>query len=511
MIDVSDACKSGEDLAYLSICAISGDWSTLLEEYIRPEYLSQKGRPVAEWVLQKRQTNQDLPSPEALWGYWSGLDWPEDTPRWVGHDPKVFADDILRKVQKSLTLRLNTQLIDLNKIDVSEDFNRAVAISTVQHTLNYLKQISDSSSGIKDIGVDDKENHEVIYGSEEGGFSRLRTMVAELDKAIRPLQSGIYCFFGRPKSTKTWVLLNILYNIAVLQQEPVLVVDPENGREDVQIRLACIHAKLNFAKVQDAKLKMADGVVLTDEENALLQTAHDSLMDLGVSSKIVLMGKEQFDPKVGGIPAEKIFATAKAEGIKVLFIDQMHKVHNSEGQVQKNQNESTMMRRAVEYIDAQPGYAIFCTTQQNRKNDSAKAKMPLTDAGTVFGSDALAQNARFLAHVHKFDLPDDDAALQMISIELNRRSRPSSDKIFLINSFCDRVEFIEEDEGLVLAQMCLQKLAADQKAAADRAAKRLSSKAAESTEEAEHQIDVMSSVIRQNSRLALIQGGKSDE
>ena len=445
-------CQDGEDFNYLAICAATKDWSTLEDGLVKPHYMSEEGAHIAKWVLSLRGTQSWPPDLASLVFHFGAVEWPS-VPTFKGHDARIWAREVLYDYQKGVVADAMDKLAEVTRTEL-DSYKRAALLKELYTMNTELAQLPDPKTKTFTVGQDYEENMEIIMPTEISSFAKLRTGIKAIDESARPFTPGIYALFGRPKSTKSWKLLEILYNMAVDQGQTVVLVDPENDRSTIMTRLACLHGGINNMLLQDIRTKVADGEDISDDEQLVLNATLDALNDLGEKARIVIVGKDHFDPEVGGIPADVIFQVAEQHQTKIVFIDQIHKIH-VRGAAKREQTDASRIKTAVEYCDAQEGYLIWATTQQNRKDDGGKLKMPTTAASTVFGSDAVAQNVQFLAHVHVWSLPEDDGVLQMLTIELCRGSRRATGRVFTEASFCDRLHYLSEDEGAIRANECI--------------------------------------------------------
>ena len=90
-------CPHGEDLKYLAWAAASRDFGLLVDGIVRPEYFSDPGKLVADWVISRRTEPgaEWPPSYSTLRLQFSWLFWPDLPVDTKGIDPKFAASELL--------------------------------------------------------------------------------------------------------------------------------------------------------------------------------------------------------------------------------------------------------------------------------------------------------------------------------------------------------------------------------------------------------------------------------
>lgn len=468
-----EKCSEGEDLTFLAYCAVTGDFSRLTDGLILPKYMSNEGEVVADWILARRFEGDAEwpPSYEALTLMFQDFDWP-DIGGIHGLDPEVPAYDVLRSYS-IYSLAVLTRVIQKVMRMQLDDEDWSPLLAKMEGRMTELRTILEPTKQTLVLGEDPDMLRNAIVGSGvQRSLAKVRTPFEWLDKQCRPFIPGIYAFFARPKNGKSWVIQLIAVYLAMELQMKVLLVDPElNGAELVQ-RLASLVMGVPYKEVSTISLHIADEIPLTPAQEEIMSQLDEVQNKLRNNPYLVILGKDKIDSNIGGFDVDGVVRTADENGCSIICAEQVHK-YKDPSLTTRNTSDAMKAHAAITKMSNVEDKLWFVTTQQNREFSPKKGQLPKpTDEG-VFGSDALSQNARFLCHVWKLELedndcPDDPPLLWMLTPTISR-GRTSLAPGFVIFRPGDVFEELEPQYGRAFAEARLMELDALEEKAKKRA------------------------------------------
>ena len=456
-------CSNGEDLEFLAVCAVSGDFELLESGFVLPEHMNPEGGAwVAEWLLSLKQegSSQWPPSYQAIKFQWTELDWPE-VPETAGLDPKLAAFEVLWSYRLYLSSVIHAEVQGLTKLNFGAEYSSA-ALKLVDR-VHEMRTLADPKQRVVRVGDNPQNVMDTILGQGPvKDLALLRTGVPSLDEMLRPMEPGLIAFFARPKNMKSWLLLYAAIENSILNDYPGVLVDPENNRKTILTRLACALSKIDYLRVRKIQLKLVEGEELHDEEKAILSELEYGVSALHEMSHLYILGKEDVDPDFGYITTDQILGLAEKVGAHVLYIDQLHKIVVPRA-AKANDDDIKRIRKAITFLADLPDYVIFGSTQEKREQDKrAKTKitMPSPKDDWVYGGDAASQNCTFLAHLHAFSLAEDESLLLITPLLGRNTGKKEDPRIFVHASLCTQYEEVPQAEGLAIAQAYLDRVSA---------------------------------------------------
>lgn len=401
-------CPQYEDFRYLACCAVSGDYSTLTEELIRPSQLSEAGRTVATWILLKYQasvtgdTAQWPPSYETLRFHFTGEDyrWPDAPPS--GVDPSLLAYEILHNEQTEIVNELYqtmTRVLAGGLDDGSRPANIDDMLQKVED-LRYLLQPG-KSGGF--LGSKPEDRQRALDGANSP-FAALE-INPYLDKLWAPYEAGLHVFYARPGQMKSSYLLTVAAALAYGRDEArVLLVDPENNSDLLLRRLYTLLGKLRFSDLSSfvgkrAKKAAGKEIEFTEAEIETREIAEEVSQYVADARRIVFLGKGDIPPGQEGLNIATIIDTARRVGARIVFVDQAHTLY-VDG-LPKNASRDQRILAVATHLSNCPDLLVFATTQQNRQNEFKldSGTLPEPTGSELYGGDGLYQKASGVANL----------------------------------------------------------------------------------------------------------------
>lgn len=453
-----ERCAAGEDFQYLAFCALAEDFTTLVDGVVRPEHLSDVGGVIAEWVLglRNRPSHPFPPTYDALQLQFPQVEWPA-VARTRGLDPMYAATQVLYSYKTWQSTQLLGLAQDLADAPL-DDAKLTLALEQVEQRLASLRGLGSPRKEIMRVGDDVQQLREMFRGkgtSEQ--INHFECHLPDIEAMCSPWTRGLYSFFGRPKSGKSFTLLYSAMRHCIHQGFRGLYVDQENDLSTLLTRLACAVAQVDLQRALSVQAKGRHNLPLSHEEVLTLAALDEAAEIIHATSGLRLLTKEHIDPEAGFITVERIFEEAEKHGIDVLFVEQTHKIGLLTG-IRRGDNEVTRVHRVTQRLADSP-YLVLATTQEKRSNEKRKEDKSRYQAPTddlVFGGDAVAQNCAGLVHVRKFELSDSTSMLQCYTPLSSRNGRLPA-PFFVRTVPCTSLEVLDYSEGLALAEASIQR------------------------------------------------------
>lgn len=442
-------CGEGQDFVYLAHAAAASDFSALEGGSLKPDYFSSDGKVIAEWVLSRKEGTEIYPPTfSTLVVMFPEIGWPTGLDKTV--DPSVAAEEVLFSYQSHLGIQLIGLISSAMKDSVDKE-GRSEVMDKVISGVKELETLGETTSYSRGIGDDTSELIECFIGKQSGArFSELTMPWKWLSDAMEPIDEGIYTFFARPKAGKSWVTQLIALHWAMVHNQKVLLVDPENSRTELIQRLTAFVFKLFFQNVVKLKMSLSRDIKMTKGQEEFMNLLDKVVKFWGENRNIEVLGKEAIDPKFGGFTITQILKAAKKHGASIIAAEQIHKYVDE--RASRSSSDVGRLHKAVVRMANEPGIVWLATTQENRQRTKArKGEFPDPSDDSVFGSDAASQNSTFLAHIEKVDLgPNDEDPFLWMFTPLKSRRTSVSGHYFVKFRPCDLMEEMDPRAGAVL-------------------------------------------------------------
>ncbi len=267
------------------------------------------------------------------------------------------------------------ELIDLSERKI---FNIAEQITRGKQDVTNIKEIT------KNVVNTVQE-----WAKNKGGLTGLETGFTDLDEKTSGLQNGeLIIIAGRPSMGKTALAMNIVGNVAIEQNKPVLVFSLEMPTESLMLRMISSFGHIDSKKIRAGELTETDWnsfnhAVRAMENNDILIDETPSITPTEIRAKARRM-KRQYPE------------------LSLIMIDylQLMTVHGkSENRVQEISEISRSLKALAKEIDV----PVIALSQLNRgvesRNYANKGRMPMMSDLRESGS--IEQDADIIAFVYR--------------------------------------------------------------------------------------------------------------
>ena len=452
-------CDRGEDLRFLAYCAISGDFSMLLDGRVKPEQMSEDGAVVAQWVLNYRQaaTGSWPPDYDSLKEQFEYLEWPQQKSRSV--DPEIAAVDVWMSYRLFQCHEIMTEVQTLSQVL----WNDPEYTETIQGSIERLQDLSyigKPGGRVEKFGTNPDEIIEIVTGVRPTSSSRLTTPFGFMNDLLVPLDPGIHATFARPKNGKSFYLQLLAVHNCMGEGARArgLLVDPENSRATIITRLAAAFAGVSMHVLRDLHKALLFDEEITHEMRVAKAIIEEAAFEIQQRSELYIIGKEDVDPDYGFISIDRIEDVYEESGASVLFIDQGHLIVDP----RRHRASDDLTRRiykAMERLDQKDDRPIFLTTQ-DRRPPTAKGELrfPSPSKDTVFGGDAVAQKCQSLMHLQSFEI-DKKSIVSVFTPLVSRNTMSgtsSAPHAFVRASFFNDIEEMDPYQGHALVESLIQ-------------------------------------------------------
>jgi len=267
------------------------------------------------------------------------------------------------------------ELIDLSERKI---FNIAEQITRGKQDVTNIKEIT------KNVVNTVQE-----WAKNKGGLTGLETGFTDLDEKTSGLQNGeLIIVAGRPSMGKTALAMNIVGNVAIEQNKPVLVFSLEMPTESLMLRMISSFGHIDSKKIRSGDMTETDWnsfnhAVRAMENNDILIDETPSITPTEIRAKARRM-KRQYPE------------------LSLIMIDylQLMTVHGkSENRVQEISEISRSLKALAKEIDV----PVIALSQLNRgvesRNYANKGRMPMMSDLRESGS--IEQDADIIAFVYR--------------------------------------------------------------------------------------------------------------
>lgn len=436
----SKHCANEEDVMFLAACAVSGDWSLLIDETVTPSMMRSQSRAVAEWVVEEAKSKSSTafpPTLDALRVQFTFIDWPDLFNNiGAGIDTKVYASALLESYKKLTLLLLAVDLLE-NVDTPYTDSHYQTVLTSVLDASNSLRGIGQGRQRPRRFGDDLDGLTRLVFGESGGGTFDVNTPWPEFNKLVGTFHAGIYGFFARPKASKSLTLAEIAVHNGIRKGHPGLFVDPENPKEILTTRIACCVAGISLSEwdsIQE-KTRVNRGLMeagydpedYTAGESKIINDMLEALNLIHANSQLFIIGKDSTGGEIGRVgvspfDVEHLFRYAREIGANWMVLDQMQEMQL--GPVRPREKEFERVGRVAAFLSEQNEFVIFTSNQENRENEGREQEVNWhTPSLTgVAGGDALARKCMWLGHLRMFHLEkpfqvghNNDGTPQMVS------------------------------------------------------------------------------------------------
>src|SRR5436190_887441 len=187
----------------------------------------------------------------------------------------------------------------------------------------------------------------------------------ELDDLLSGLQPGqLYVVAGRPSMGKTSFALNILENVALREQKPVLLFSLEMASQQIAQSMLCSHARVDSSLLRTGKV--------TEEEFAKLVMAAGAFHE----AKIFIDDSADLSALELRTRARRMKAR---ENIELVVVDYLQKMHAKSGNKapESRQLEISMISSNLKSLAKELGVPVIALAQLNRGAEGREDRRPM--------------------------------------------------------------------------------------------------------------------------------------
>lgn len=245
-----------------------------------------------------------------------------------------------------------------------------------------------------------------ILRREQGEVTGLSSGLADLDDVTTGFQpENLIYLAGRTSMGKTAIALNIIDNLAVNQDRPILLVSLEMSRQEIAERLLVARSLVDGHKVRT-------GSNLSARDREHLNFADGQLM-----------GAPLFIDDTPGRTASQIVANARRhharEGIQMVVIDLINHVEGEDRTVSRREQMCVISRR-FKQLAREIKVPVMVLAQLNRGPDNREGNRPRKSDLKECGNLEEDADVVLLLHRPEYYDPNDEPGVGVVIVDKNR-------------------------------------------------------------------------------------------
>lgn len=221
-----------------------------------------------------------------------------------------------------------------------------------------------------------------------------------LNEQTRGMQNGEFILlYGRPKSLKTWLLLDVAHECYMYHNLRVLIFTKEMSPEQLRLRLVARILCVDYMRFKNGELNETEEKeffdlvgFLQDEEEQLRKGGKNSslMITTGWQGKNVAGGLDSLQAKIDEFEPNIVLADA------VYLMEVAGRGNSAKWQ------DTTEISRGLKKTAANNGVPLVATSQANRKGEETKG----STMAEIAYSDAFAQDCDLAARIIKRESDD---------------------------------------------------------------------------------------------------------
>lgn len=332
-------------------------------------------------------------------------------------------------------------------IDVSDNLRKAVfnpqgktskdIIGAAEsYIINHLSTHYDKSKETRNIA--DVLDEAIIQIEKKGKLANrditgLNTGYDDLNKKTSGLQpSELVILAARPSMGKTTLAMNLVENIAMLQEKPVLVFSLEMSSEQIAIRSLASLSRVDQARIRTGQLNDKDWAQISSAVNVLLKKNNIYIND---SSQLT----------VARIRSDALKISKKKNGLALIMVDYLQLM--STPYTLNNRNlEITEISRSLKSLAKEFKVPVLALSQLNRSLEQRADKRPVN--ADLRDSGAIEQDADLVMFIYRDEVYYENSDLKNIAeiIIGKQRNGPTGKLRLIFNSKWSRFDNYTELE-----------------------------------------------------------------
>lgn len=282
--------------------------------------------------------------------------------------------------------------------------NNSDSISVADDLTNFSNEISESLNHMSKIDFQDliKEVVQEVKERVLDNSKVVKTNIGNIDDALGGFEDGSLSVIGaRPSMGKTAFLVQLMYNIAVIQQKPVLMFNLEMTKQELTKRILALHTRFSNFEIRQGFDRDMDKFNEFEQRIKTLTANNIHIID------------NMYD---GNQIVSKTKQMVKNSGVRVMFFDylQLSSIKDSGNREQEVAKISKSLKQLAKFSKI----PVVALSQLNRLVESrgGDCKPKLSDIRESGSVEQDADNVIFLHRPEYFGIESVDYATTTVNL-----------------------------------------------------------------------------------------------
>ncbi len=293
-----------------------------------------------------------------------------------------------------------------------------LSVNPVEDEAAFLRQVEDSvlritnqsfSSGIISTGElkEDFKKHIDNLVQTQGRFSGVETHFRDFDHLTSGLKDGeLIILAARPGLGKTTFALNVAANVAIQNNQPVLLFSLEMSEIELMMRLACARSQISHEHLKRGQIpphRQKDLLVAIDEI-CKAPLFIDSSGDLTIWDCLARTRKF------------KIECEQQGKKLGLVVVDYLQLMSDPDARKLGRQHEVATISRCLKQLARIATVPLIAVSQMNRSVEQRRGDSARPQLSDLRESGAIEQDADIVMFIHH-DVKDDEEELSEEELE----------------------------------------------------------------------------------------------
>ena len=222
-----------------------------------------------------------------------------------------------------------------------------------------------------------------------------------LNEQTRGIQDGqLIIFYGRPKSMKTWTVVDIAAEAHAYYNCRVLFFTKEMRPGQVEDRIVAREAEVNYAGMRQGDLPFEQEALLRDIATRMAEEEHRFERNGVMPSMLITPGWGE----IGSNDIDCLYAKAAEFEPDLIIADAAYLMEEAGSRKRQIWESVTSISRSLKKISNSLGVPVVATTQANRAGEEGRGK----NVSEIAYSDAFGQDCDMAVRVIKQEGEEDD-------------------------------------------------------------------------------------------------------
>lgn len=308
---------------------------------------------------------------------------------------EVLAQEVRREKARMELLKLS------NNLQLLAEKDPLAAIAELRAESSKMAAITDTSADLSMSGAFNilLDRYEAVAAS--GGILGIPYPWAPLNEETQGMQPGQFIvFYGRPKSMKSWVVINCAVHAYLNARRRVLIYTKEMSLLEVAQRTAATIAKVDYKSFKNGRLQPEVKARVFTILKELIED-EKAVGSMGNHQPFLIISSDRGAAEGGGIS----FLQSKIRDLKpdLVIVDGMYLMKDDRSKQRSvDWRQIAHVSQDMKLTAAQYNVPIIGVTQANRNAEKTKGD----DLTELAFSDALGQDADAVFRVIKKDNPE---------------------------------------------------------------------------------------------------------